>query len=70
MPLSSRSNRTFIFDVPKGPISDGGNQQSDPLLANSVEKPLIESLDGRLHGEFLRVFQFASLTETQLIIDV
>lgn len=69
MPLPSRSDRTFLFDVPKDPISDGGNRQSDQLQENPMKKRSIESCTGRLHGERLNVFQLTSLTESQQIID-
>ena len=69
MPLPSRSDRTFLFDVPKDPINDGGNRQSDQLQENPMKKRSIESCTGRLHGERLNVFQLTSLTESQQIID-
>lgn len=46
-----------------------GHQQSDLLQANHAGKALIESVNGQLQDECMSVFQFASLTEAQLIID-
>ncbi len=46
-----------------------GHQQSDLLRANHAGKALIESLNGQLQDECVSVFQVASLTEAQLIID-